>query len=126
LVKAAKLKLNASKARQLTIAADLMSEYPEKLLLKKPGDPSQGHRNNLVHIEHRFRKCVEKISRDRKIQHPSISWCYPGIDTIELVPYNRFLWTFLESLEKHPPLEVDVGSRISLKTCRSASKPGVS
>ncbi|ERF73744.1 hypothetical protein EPUS_00998 [Endocarpon pusillum Z07020] len=108
-VKEAKLKLNATKARQLAIAAGLMSRFPEKLMLKKPRDPLQGPRENLAHIEYGFRRRAEKISRDRRIHHQLTRGCYPGVDNIELVPYDRCLWTFLESLEKHPPGNVDVG-----------------
>ncbi|KAF7508941.1 hypothetical protein GJ744_008497 [Endocarpon pusillum] len=110
-VKEAKLKLNATKARQLVIAADLMSRFPEKLMLKKPRDPLQGQRTNLAHIEDGFRRRAEKISRDRRIQHQFVRGCCPGVDNIELVPYDRCLWTFLESLERHPPMNVDLGFR---------------
>jgi hypothetical protein len=115
-VKDAKLKLNAAKARQFNTMAYLISKHPEKLVVKKGMDPSQGGRQNLAHIENYFRMCARKASKDGRIHHQYVNRCRAGADNIELVPYDRFLWTFLECLEKYPPLSVDAGAENRLQS----------
>ena len=107
-VKDSKRNLNRAKASQLLICADLMSRFPEKLMLKKPLDPSQGPpRKNLKHIEDQLRYLAKQALQHNKLVYPE--WmhyhnCKVAVDTIELVPHDRYLWFFMEMLENHPPL----------------------
>jgi len=102
-IKKAKLKMNAEKARQVTISADLIAEYPGRLKLKKPLDPSQdGPRKNFQHIESCLRMRAKKVLKDGKLSHTFVG-CHNGADLIELVPYDSHLQFYLEMLEKYPP-----------------------
>ena len=102
-IKDAKFEQNASKSRQLNMAADLIAKYPGKLILKKPLDPSQdGPRLNAGHVANRLRGDAKRVLRNRNICNRWHGNCYPGIDFIELVPYDRFLWFFLDNLETYP------------------------
>ncbi|KAH8770322.1 hypothetical protein BGZ57DRAFT_441715 [Hyaloscypha finlandica] len=107
----AKEKMNITKANQWNKAADLLEAYPA--MLKKPLDPSQdGPRPNTAHIANRFRGNAKRCLRDRKLVHPrhrpQARWfpCVAGVDLIELVPYDRYLWVFLDTLKKHPPVGI--------------------
>ena len=102
-IKEAKTKLNQAKARQLALAADLFCQYPGKLMLKKPLDPSQdGPRPNVRHIENYLRQRAKRVLADRKFKGPFRGKCCPGIDLIELIPYDRYLMSFLDTLERFP------------------------
>jgi len=95
--------INAAKARQRYLLADLMSEDPWKSMLKKPLDPSQaGPRPNTAHIAATFRKSGEKILRNTYITRHHNWSCAPGIDLVELVPYDRHLELFMRALKKYP------------------------
>ena len=102
-IKEAKTKLNQAKARQLALAADLFCQYPGKLMLKKPLDPSQdGPRPNVRHIENYLRQRAKRVLADRKFKGPFRGKCCPGIDLIELIPYDWYLKSFLDTLERFP------------------------
>jgi hypothetical protein len=101
-IKRAKERMNASKAAQWNKAADLLTSYPT--LLKKTHDPSQGEpRRNTAHITNRFRGNAKRCLNDRRLVHPRNRPCVLGVDLIELVPYDRYLRLFLNTLPKHPP-----------------------
>lgn len=118
-VKEAKRSLNKAKSRQLITAADLMAQFPEKLMLKKPLDPSQGApRTNLKHIENALRFRASKALKNRQLLFQfwrAWSRCREAIDNIELVPYDRYLWFFLEMLEEHPTAEENSLDAIVMK-----------
>jgi hypothetical protein len=102
-IKEAKTKLNESKARQLNLAADLYCQYPGKLMLKKPLDPSQdGPRPNFRHVENYLRQRAKRVLSDRKFNGPFHGKCCPSIDLIELIPYDWYLKSFLDTLERFP------------------------
>jgi hypothetical protein len=112
-VREAKRKLNESKARQLNLAADLYCQYPGKLMLKKPLDPSQdGPRPNVRHIENYLRQRAKRVLADRKFNGPFRGKCCPGIDLIELIPYDRYLKSFLDTLSRFPVDHVGVEGRL--------------
>jgi hypothetical protein len=97
------MKLNEMKARQLTLAADLYCQHPGKLMLKKPLDPSQdGPRPNIRHIKNYLGQRAKRVLADRKFNGPFHGKCCPGIDLIELIPYDRYLMSFLDILERFP------------------------
>jgi hypothetical protein len=97
------MKLNEMKARQLTLAADLYCQHPGKLMLKKPLDPSQdGPRPNIRHIKNYLGQRAKRVLADRKFNGPFHGKCCPGIDLIELIPYDRYLMSFLDTLERFP------------------------
>lgn len=100
----AEKKLNIHKSQQLKLAADLLEKHPGKLYLKEPMDPSQGPpRQNTTHIVNRFRGDAEKILRDGVlVGRFSTNWIF-RMDNIPLVPYDRYLALFLETIKKHPP-----------------------
>jgi len=101
-IKRAKKRMNAAKADQWNKAAELLTTYPT--LLKKTLDPSQvGPRKNIAHITSRFRSNAKRCSNDIRLQHSRNRPCVPGVDLIELVPYDRYLSFFLVILQKYPP-----------------------
>ncbi|KAE9381199.1 hypothetical protein N431DRAFT_424790 [Stipitochalara longipes BDJ] len=101
-IKRAKERMNAAKADQWTKAADLLTAFPT--LLKKTRDPSQGEpRINIAHITNRFRGNAKRCLNDRRLVHRRNKPCVPGVDLIELVPYDRYLWLFVNTIQKYPP-----------------------
>ncbi|PQE08526.1 AAA ATPase central domain protein [Rutstroemia sp. NJR-2017a BBW] len=100
-VKEAKSNLNARKADQIKLAADLVERYPH--VVKKTADPRQDVAEcNISHILSRLRSFANQALRDRKLTH-----LYPGsvkapLYLIEIIPYDRYLWLMLDTLEKHP------------------------
>jgi len=94
--------MNAEEARQVTISANLIAEYPGKLKLKKPLDPSQdGPRKNFGHIGSCLRPRAKKVLKYRKLSHVFVR-CHKGADLIELVPYDSHLQFYLNMLDKYP------------------------
>lgn len=71
-IKESKVALNAAKARQISMAADIIADYPGRLRLKKPLDPSQdGPRPNTQHIADGFRGAAKRVLKDRRVIHNS-------------------------------------------------------
>ncbi|KAF4632656.1 hypothetical protein G7Y89_g5478 [Cudoniella acicularis] len=102
--KSAILNINAVKAQQRNKIADLISKYPGKIMLKKPQDPSQaGPRFNTEHISKWFRDAAKRSLQNRKIPKKGTGRCYHALELIELIPYDRCLWSFLGTLERYPP-----------------------
>jgi hypothetical protein len=102
-IKHAKCQQNKSKSKQLSLVADILANYPEMLMVKKPLDPDQGRpRKNLKHIETRFRLQAKKILQNHRLRFRGPVLCKEGVDNIELVPYDRYLWLFLDTLKTHP------------------------
>lgn len=93
------------RAHQLEVVAELISQSPGKTILKRRLDPSQdAPRPNVDHISRQLRAAAVKSSRNPKIPHLMvIPKCGEGVETIELVPYDRYLWLFLKGMDKHPP-----------------------
>lgn len=107
-VKEAKRNLNRAKSRQLTIVADLMSQYPEQVMLKGPFDPAQGQpRKNLKHLEDRLRHSARKALNHSKLVYSDGRFKSGCNLKIELIPYDRYLWFFMAVLEEHPILLED-------------------
>jgi hypothetical protein len=103
-IKETKLALNIAKAEQLNKVADIIATYPGKIRLKKPLDPSQdGPRPNTQHIVNNFRGAARRVLKDRKTNHENRVRCRKGVDCIELVPYDKYLWFFLETIRDYPP-----------------------
>ena len=100
-IEEAKMRLNAAKSAELIIFADLLAEYPEKLMVKKLLDPSQGGaRPNIKHIEDRFRLRARKILNNRKlyVQDHQFHRCSHSLDYLPLVPYDRILQFLINTL----------------------------
>ena len=113
----AKTELNRVKSQQWLRMADVITKYPGKIMLKKPLDPSQGGpRPNVKHIADHMVAYAAKALKDHKIHHEDIRKCRPGIDLIELIPYDRYLWLFLETMEKHPIDNDNPGDDVSSGT----------
>ena len=127
-IKEAKKRLNAVKAGQLDRVTDLIMAYPGKVMLKKPLDPSQeGPRPNVLHIANTFRSNAKRMLRDSKFVHsPPNCRCTQGVDLIELVPYDQYLWLFLETLEKHPPADDIEGVAAALQRVTLTEAMGTS
>lgn len=101
-VKQAKRRQNKAKNKQLTLVADILAKYPEMLMIKKTLDPAQGSpRKNLKHIETIFRRRAKKVLQNPQLRFRGTIFCRKGIDNIELVPYDRYLWLFLDTLVAH-------------------------
>lgn len=103
--KEAKRNQNKEKAQQLLLAADLITNFPTKLMVKKPTDPSQGApRRNLRHIESGLRLRAKKALQNGQLtfSNGSKSICRKGTDNIELLPYDRYLCFFMDMLKEHP------------------------
>lgn len=84
------------------MTADLIAEYPGKIKLKKPMDPSQdGPRPNVHHIENYFRSRARKVKQDRCLKHKDSVRCTDGVDLADLVPYDKCLWVLLDVLERY-------------------------
>lgn len=103
-IKEAKANLNMARAKEWNMTADLIAEYPGKLMLKKPLDPSQdGPRKNMQHIERTFRMNAKKILNDH---HLSLSTnhtrCTTNVELLAVVPYNTYLLLFLDTISRHP------------------------
>ncbi|CZR60137.1 uncharacterized protein PAC_10033 [Phialocephala subalpina] len=102
-IRGAKIKFNKAKAAQWFKAAELIESHPGKLMLKKPLDPSQGPpRPNTAHIAAYLRRTANKILKHRQFG-PYGDTCRHKINGLVLVPYDRFLWTFLDGVKKCPP-----------------------
>jgi hypothetical protein len=127
-IKEAKRQMNVVKAGQLAKVADLVMSYPGKVILKKPFDPRQASpRLNIFHIANRFRSDSRKCLRDHTLITSSPNWrCYPGVDLIELIPYDRYLWLFLDTLEKHPPMDDIEGIEAGLRKVTLSEAMGAS
>lgn len=105
-VKTAKRNLNRAKSHQLLLVADLMQKFPEKVMLKRPLDPSQGSpRQNLKHIEDRLRNDAKRALQHARLVYPIQNNTYRCKYTIELIPYDRYLWLFMDMLQKYPVAE---------------------
>lgn len=103
-IKRSKLALNLAKALQIDKVANIVAAYPGRVRLKKPLDPSQdGPRPNTEHIINNFRNASRKVLKDRKTYHQYEGHCCKGVDCIEVVPYDKYLWLFLDMIKKHPP-----------------------
>lgn len=93
------------RAHQFEMAADLISQSPGKTILKRKLDPSQcPPRPNVDHIARQLRASAVKIRRNPRIPHlmrPRLG-CAKGVELIELVPYDRYLWLFQKGMFKHP------------------------
>jgi hypothetical protein len=103
--KEAKRNQNRAKHQELTLVADLMATYPDQLIVKKSTDPAQAARQNLKHIEFGFRKRATRTLQNRQIKPlylPKRCDYRPGVDNIELIPYDRHLRFFLDVLKEHP------------------------
>ncbi|ESZ98100.1 hypothetical protein SBOR_1479 [Sclerotinia borealis F-4128] len=101
-IKESKRQLNITKSEQKRLSARLVGNFSR--FLRQSLDPSQGNpRPNTSHIVARFESSAIKSLRDRNLYH---NWlhkhCKPGTDLVELVPYDRYLWLLLETLDKHP------------------------
>lgn len=84
-IKEAKVKVNDVKAIQLELMANLMANYPKKLTVRKPTDPSQnGPRLNSKHIEDNFRVRAKKAKESGKLRWESETRCREAADNIEL------------------------------------------
>lgn len=90
-------------------------------MLKKPFDPSQdGPRLNNKHIENRLRYTASRTLRDRNLHHQKAPKCIEGADVIPLVPYDKYLWSFLDYVESHSSAD-DVSDKLR---DLSIEKPG--
>jgi hypothetical protein len=99
--KDAKLKLNAWKADQLKLAADLVERYP--YVVKQTADPRQYVEVcNISHISNRLRTSANKAFRERKLIHLDPGSVKAPPYLVEIIPYDRYLWLLLDTLEKHP------------------------
>jgi hypothetical protein len=102
-IRDARDKYKAEKARHWLKAAELITKHPGKLITKKPLDPDQGPpRPNVAHIAKYFRRVANFIKEDRVIIH-SYTGCNVKVDRPILVPYNRYLCLFLDTIASHPP-----------------------
>ncbi|PQE29529.1 AAA ATPase central domain protein [Rutstroemia sp. NJR-2017a WRK4] len=100
-VKEAKSNLNAQKADQIKLAADLVERYPH--VVKQTTDPRQDvAERNISHISSRLRSFANQALRDRKLTHFSPGSVKAPLYLIEIIPYDRYLWLMLDTLEKHP------------------------
>jgi hypothetical protein len=103
-IKPAWIRMSSCKSRQLNIAADLLTEFPGKIALKRPLDPSQrGPRVNIDHVVRRLRGDAMRYTKSMKFPHKGMPKCVVGVDVIELLPYDQYLWMFLGTVEKYPP-----------------------
>jgi len=88
----------------MNAAADLVAEYPGKITLKRPLDPSQnGPRPNNKHLEMNLRNRASIASKDRVLNHSRPKRCRRGADMIELVPYDKYLQIYLNYTETYCP-----------------------
>lgn len=102
-IKQGKLMLNAKKAEQINMVADVIADYPGRVRLKKPLDPSQdGPRPNTQHIINGFRGAATRVLKDRHINHYYKASCCKGVECIEVIPYDNNLSLFLDTLKKYP------------------------
>jgi hypothetical protein len=105
-IKQGKLVLNATKAEQINRVADMIADYPRRLRLKKPLDPSQdGPRPNTGHIVNSFRGAAKRVMKDRHVNHWYPVRCCKGVECIEVIPYDKYLWLFLDTIKRYPPAD---------------------
>lgn len=107
-IKQGKLVLNAAKAKQINEVADIVADYPGRLRLKKPLDPSQdGPRPNTQHIINGFRGAAGRVLKDRHVNHWYRVRCCKAVDCIEVIPYDKYLWLFLDTVKRYPPANAE-------------------
>ncbi|QSZ37674.1 hypothetical protein DSL72_008773 [Monilinia vaccinii-corymbosi] len=128
-IKESKRELNEIKSKQLRSSARLVEKYPR--VLKRPLDPSQGApRPNTTHLVANLEAHAMRSLRDRNLYHHwHNNWCIPGTHMVELVPYDRYLWLLLETLDKHPfedrANELEDGlAKVSLQNQEQGINPG--
>ncbi|EPE28132.1 hypothetical protein GLAREA_04923 [Glarea lozoyensis ATCC 20868] len=97
------ISMGKAKCRQLNMAADILSEMPGRVALKKPLDPSQTPPSSADHIVRLLRGKGKRYAESHIPPHRRRPKCVAGAELIELVPYDRYLRIFLGALEKYPP-----------------------
>ncbi|RDL40059.1 uncharacterized protein BP5553_00038 [Venustampulla echinocandica] len=114
-IKKAITNMNKAKERQLNTVADLISEYPGMVMLKSRLDPSQtSPRPSTAHMSTRFKINAKRAAKNTRYPRMRPHKCFRGVDFIELIPYDRYLLLFLETLEKYPPEspDLDISGRL--------------
>jgi hypothetical protein len=103
-IKEAKVKMNETKAWQSNKLADLIEEYPG--MLKRRLDPQNYPSYNSLALIKPLRVHANYALGHRRFQirpwgqKRGCTWTF---DHIEIVPFDRDLWIFLDIMESHPP-----------------------